>query len=397
VTPLSASREEVVARARELAVSLRARAAACEAARRLPRETIADLGALGLTRLLRPAALGGLEADLHTLARVGEELARGCASTAWCLAIFATTNRLVGLFPEAAQREVWRDAGDVLAVAVHAPSGTAVRAERGGAAGFRVGGRWRFASGCEHASWAVVTAVVQRRPPGPLPDVRGFLVPASDARVEDTWFAAGLRGSGSHDLVVPDAFVPAHRVVRVVDLVAGRAPGAAVHGGPLYRLPVIPTLALAVAGPAVGLAREAIEQFRGRSLDRRPGYAASVQATRASTHARLAGAIADVDAASLVLERAIARLEAAAGAGPLEPPVLARARLDAAWTVAACARVVDALFADGGAAALLDASPIQRGFRDVHAIAAHAALHEASAAELYGRLLLGLPADAVLF
>jgi 3-hydroxy-9,10-secoandrosta-1,3,5(10)-triene-9,17-dione monooxygenase len=388
----------LVGHARALAPRLRARAAACEAARSVPSETIAELGTLGLTRLLRPAALGGLEVGLGTLARVGEELARGCASSAWCLALFATTNRLVALFPPPAQRDVWTaDDGDVLAVAVHAPTGTAVAEERAGTPGFRVTGRWQFASGCQHASWVVMTATVQHAAPGPLPDVRCFLVPAPEVRVEDTWSAAGLRGTGSHDVVVQSAFVPAHRVLRLVDAAGGRAPGTALHAGPLYRLPIIPTLALAVAGPAIGVAREAIEQFRERSFERRSGYGASVLAARATTHARLARALIDVDAAWLVLERAIARLDAAARAGTVERPVQARARLDAAWAVATCARVVDDLFADSGAAALLDASPVQRGFRDVHAIAAHGALHMPAAAEVYGRLVLGLPADAVLF
>ena len=389
--------DELLARAQALVPRLRTRAVACEAARTLPPETIADFRALGLTRILQPARLGGFELGLRTLARVGEELARGCASSAWCLALFATGSRLLGLFPEAAQREVLDGSGEALLATLYAPTGTAAPTERDGLNGFVVEGRWQYASGCDHASWVMVTATVEHGAPRPLPDVRCFLVPATEAKIEDTWFSAGLRGTGSHDVVVRGAFVPAHRVLAVVDVARGTAPGTRINPGALFRLPVIPTLALAVAGPAIGLAREAIERFRERSLERRPGYGTAIQSSRATTHVRLARAIAETGSARLVLERAASDLEEAAAAGPVDRLDQARARLDAALAVAACTRVVDDLFAESGAGALLDASPIQRAFRDVHAIGAHAALQVEPAAEIYGRLLLGLPPEAVLF
>jgi 3-hydroxy-9,10-secoandrosta-1,3,5(10)-triene-9,17-dione monooxygenase len=394
---LPSSVNELMAGARALVPELRERALACEAARTLPPETVADLRALRLPRILQPARRGGLELGLRALARVGEELAQGCGSSAWCLALFGTSSRLVGLFPGPAQDEVLGGDGDALVTAVHAATGTATADHRDGGPGFRLEGRWQYASGADHATWMALTATVQHPAPRPLPDVRCFLVPAAEVKIDPTWSAFGLRGTGSHDVVVDGAFVPAHRVLALIDVARGAPPGAAVNPTPLYRLPIIPVLALAVAGPAIGLALECITEFRERSFARRPGFGASVQATRTTTQVRLARAMIEVDAARSVLDLAIGDLEAAAATGPVDRLAQARARLDAAWVVATSARVVDDLFADSGAGAGVDSSPLQRAFRDVHAIAAHGALQFDPAAEVYGRLVLGLSADAALF
>jgi alkylation response protein AidB-like acyl-CoA dehydrogenase len=389
-------REDVlIARARDLVPDLRRRARACEERRSLPLETVADFRAAGFPRVLQPTRFGGYELGLASLVAILREVGRGCGSSAWCLALFATHNRLVGLFDERAQREVFGDDGDALIAAIYTPSGTAAPIGTEPGRGFRVTGRWRFASGCDHGTWVAVAARVQPSA-GPIADIRTFLIPAGDFGIEDTWFAAGLRGTGSKDVVVNDVFVPTHRVVSFVDVVRGSSPGVAVNRSSLFRLPLFPVLALVAGGPALGLAHGAIDAFRELEAGRAAGHG---RATHPIGPARLAEATAGVEAAELYLQRGVDDLTRRVAAGEyLTRGQRARYRLDGAWVVAACLRAVDGLFRASGASALFDASPLQRAFRDLHAMAAHNLLQLDAAADLFGRLDLGLspPSDPLL-
>jgi 3-hydroxy-9,10-secoandrosta-1,3,5(10)-triene-9,17-dione monooxygenase len=382
--------DALIARARELGPTLRARARACEERRTLPLETVADLRAAGLFRLLQPSRFGGYELDLSALLAIARELARACPSTAWCLALFATHNRLVGLFDERAQQEVFGDTEEALVAAVFAPTGTATPCRRDGEAGFRVSGRWQFASGCDHGAWVAVAARVAGAEGGPIPDVRCLLVSAADCRIEDTWFAAGLRGTGSKDVLTEDVFVPAHRALSFLDIARGAPPGAAINTSPLFRLPIVPVLSLAVAGVALGTARGALEAFRDRARSSRTGLPGTLLAERAPSHIRFAEATAEIEAAALVTERAAEDLAGAAADGRLSPARHAHCRLSGAFAVRSCTQAVDRLFTAAGAGALFDTSPLQRAFRDLHAMSIHAALRFDDAAELMGRIEFGL-------
>ena len=391
-TTLRPTPEDLIARARALAPEIRKRAQACEDRRSIPPETVADFRAAGLFRVFQPARFGGYELGLGTLIEIAREIGRGCGSTAWCLALFATHSRLVGLFDERAQREVFGDSADPLVSAVFAPSGMATPVGDGPEAGFRVSGRWRFASGCDYAEWIAVAARLDRAVEGPILDARFFLIPAGQFRIEDTWFAAGLRGTGSKDLVVEDAYAPAHRTLPFIDVARGRAPGSAVNTSPLFRLPIIPTLAMAMGGPALGLAESAIDTFRDAV-----SKGAAAQSRQVASQMRLGEAVASVDAAGLLLLRDVEDLERrSAGGERLGPAQRARYLLGAAFVVRSCTRAVDRLFAVSGASALFDSSPLQRTFRDLHAMSAHTALQFDAATELFGRIELGLPPGSPL-
>lgn len=391
-TTLCPSPEDLIARARALVPELRKRAQACEDRRSVPPETVADFRAAGFFRLFQPARFGGYEVGLGTLIEIAREVGRGCGSTAWCLALFATHSRLVGLFDERAQQEVFGDSADPLVSAVFAPSATATPVGDGPEAGFRVSGRWRFASGCDYAEWIAVAARLDRAAEGPITDARFFLIPAGEFRIEDTWFAAGLRGTGSKDLVVEDAYAPAYRALSFIDVARGRPPGTAVNTSALFRLPIVPMLAMAMGGPALGLAEAAIDTFRDRMSE-----GAAAQSRQVASQMRLGEAVASVDAAGLLLRRDVEDLERrSAGGERLGPAQRARYLLDAAFVVMSCTRAVDRLFAVSGASALFDSSPLQRAFRDLHAMSAHTALQFDAAADLFGRIELGLPPGSSL-
>jgi len=388
----SARSEELIACARDLASELRARAPECDARRSLLPATVADFRKAGFLRILQPAPFGGYELGLPTLIDVTRELGRGCGSSAWCLALFALHNRLVGLFDERAQREVFGDGGDALLAAVFAASGAATPAGKGPGVGYRVTGRWRFASGCDHADWLAVTARVAHRSDRPIPDVRCFLVPGGQFRIEDTWFVAGLRGTGSKDVIVEDVFVPAYRALSFFDVARGVPPGSAVNASPLFRLPLSPVLALAAGGPALGLAQAAIQAFRSRAGAGASGTRDAPARQSATDQRSLAEAVVVVDAAAQLLHRDVEDLTRALAAGErVSQGQRARYLLDGAFVVTSCSRAVDRLFTASAADVLFNGSPLQRAFLDLRAMSVHSTLRLDAATEMFGRIELGLP------
>ncbi len=379
---------EFLSAARNLVPVLRDRAQQAESLRRLPDETIQDLRGAGLFRMLQPTAFGGLERGVDEFGAVVAEIGRGCGSTGWCLSILGVHNWFLALFEEDAQRDVWGPSPDTLFTTSFAPTGQVV-AENGG---YRLKGRWQFASGCDHSDWVAVGAQVPHDEPRPIPDFRSFLVPMRDVRIDDTWFVAGLKGTGSKDLVIEDAFVPAYRTLSLPDAAMGNAPGSKVNHAPLYQIPFGSFLALGVTPAATGIARAALEAFTERTRERVMAYSDRKMVEQVPAQIRLAESSVEIETAELLIARTCREVMERAGTEEsTQIDVRARVRRDLAYVVRLSTRAVDRLFEVSGAHALFDSSPIQRAFRDLHAMAAHPFTNWDMNAELYGRTALGLP------
>ena len=164
------------------------------------------------------------------------------------------------MYPEQAQEEYWATGANTLCAGGFNPAGaTSVTAVDGG---YRLSGQWDFASGCDAATWVLVMGA------GPA-GVLMFLVPRSDFAIQDTWFASGLRGTGSKDIVIHDAFVPGHRALSVTDMQEARTPGRLVHDTAKYRIPLFSAVSYALAAPMVGMAQGAVETFQA-AMQHRP-------------------------------------------------------------------------------------------------------------------------------
>src|SRR6202048_28839 len=239
--------DELKTAIRSLLPRIRARAAECERARSVPAETVAELRELGFYKLVQPSGYGGYEQDFAILADLMMELAGACASTAWVCGLLAAHQWMVGTFPAQAQRDVWRTNPDATFCGSYAPVTEAVP----DAGGFRLSGRWGFASGCDNSSWAICGA----RPPAAAdrPGQPAFLlVPASDYAIEDTWDVIGLAGTGSKTLVLKDVFVPEYRVLLFDDAASGRTPGSRLYSNRFYAVPVYCQVSACLAAPAIG-------------------------------------------------------------------------------------------------------------------------------------------------
>jgi alkylation response protein AidB-like acyl-CoA dehydrogenase len=375
-------REECVKRAAELVPVLRERAPQAEALRCIPQETIDDLCRADLLRVPVPARFGGLGLDFDSILTVAAELGRGCGSTAWCYGVWAGDSWVVGMYPAQAQEEFWATSANTLCASCLNPTGaTSVTAVAGG---YRLSGQWDFASGCDAATWVLVMGA------GPA-GVLGFLVPRSDFVIHDTWFACGLRGTGSKDIVIRDAFVPEHRALSTTDMQEARTPGRVVHDTANYRIPLFSAASYGLAAPMVGIAQGAVEAFQSAMQQQASAPRGGPVAQRTGVQVRLAEAAMEAWTARLIMLQDIHEILARARRN--EMPTLEerlRARRNQAYVATLCVRAVNRLFEGSGGHALFDTSPLQRFHRDVHAASHHVSLSWDTASEQYGRVLLGL-------
>ena len=217
---------------------IESRAMATEKACRVPAENIAALRAIGYFDIVKPARFGGYEHDFDVLVDLNIELAKSCASTAWVAGLLAAHQWLIAGFPEAAQRDVWDDNPDAVACGSYAPAAKAVRAD----GGWRLSGRWSFASGCDNAQWSLCAALLPSETDETKLAPAFLLVKAADYIIDDTWNVVGLAGTGSKTLVLNDVFVPAHRVLIFAETTSGQTPGAKLYADDAVQYPVLPCI-----------------------------------------------------------------------------------------------------------------------------------------------------------
>jgi 3-hydroxy-9,10-secoandrosta-1,3,5(10)-triene-9,17-dione monooxygenase len=376
---------DVLAAVTDLLPQLRERAQQAEDLRRLPAENVAALQAAGFFRLLQPLRYGGLEASPVDFYRAVRTIASGCGSTGWVAAVLGVHPWHLALFDDRAQQEVWGTDAATLVSSSYAPMGRA----SGEGPGFRFSGRWSFSSGCDHAQWVLLGGLVMGDDGSPS-DFRTFLLPRDDYAIEDVWDTVGLRGTGSNDIVVTDAFVPEHRTLSFLDTGRCYGPGQAVNDGPLYRLPFASVFSCSVSAPIIGMAQGAYDAYVAWTRGRVRASTGIRAADDAFNQLRIAQAANLIDTAFGQLERNIGEELTVAGAGEKIPmPLRVRVRRDQVAATGAAISAVDRLFESAGGGALRSGTPIQRFWRDAHAGRAHAINDPEVAQVLFAKYELG--------
>jgi alkylation response protein AidB-like acyl-CoA dehydrogenase len=366
----------VLTRAREIAGLARGMADQIDSARRLPAELVEALRDSGLLRAGAPIEAGALELPAGTALRCAEEVARGDASAGWCVSIGITSTLLVAYLPPQSRDELFGD-GRGLAAGVWAPQGKATRVP----GGVVVSGRWAFCSGITHADVLFAGCVLDDKP-------AVVALPTEQLQILDTWHTLGLRGTGSHDTVAEEVFVPDERVLSIFD--------GPVIDRPLYRFPPFGFFAACITAAAMGNARAAIDDFIDLA-DTKKGVAASrTLAQRSTIQVAVATADSALEAARAGYYQAIESAWQAAEDGP-SVPLAARTRLRLAATHGArvSADVVRSMYDLAGGSAIYDGAPLQRRLRDAFTATAHFQVNEASR-ELPGRILLGQASEAAM-
>ncbi|MGL4967734.1 MAG: acyl-CoA dehydrogenase family protein [Inquilinus sp.] len=382
----SAGLERMLAEIRGLAPQIAARVQEFEAARRTPPDLVETLRSIGVFRIFAPRSHGGLELELPQAAEVITALSRIDGSVGWTAMIGSASAMFLPLLPRETYDWILRDRPDVICAGSIVPAGTAEPAPGGG---WRVSGRWPFASGCQHADWILGFCVMTRdgRPiPGPggeagPPMIRGFALPARDWQVEDTWHVAGLKGTGSHHVSLHDALVPEENVF---DILAGQP----CLRGPLYQA-VRQLLPLLHGAFSVGMAEGALAELIALACTGRQQLRAPVPMRESEVFQSDLGRIAaEVRAARAYLRAQVESHWRHALAGTLKDDALhAEGTQAGIWIASTCVRAADACFTLAGGAALYDSSPLQRRMRDQHVAAQHAAVHQRHYVDA-GRVLL---------
>ncbi|MDD3798884.1 MAG: acyl-CoA dehydrogenase family protein [Novosphingobium sp.] len=247
--------EELVARARAMVPVLKERARKCVADRDVPAESIAEFQEAGFFKILQPKRWGGYEMHPNVFYDVQKTLAEGCMSTGWMYGVVGCHPYELALFHDEAQQEVWSEDTSTLVSSSYQPVGKVTHAE----GGYRLSGRWGFSTGSVHCKWVVLGAMVPPKNEGDAPDMRAFLLPRKDYTIDrDAWQVFGLQGTGSHDVIVDDVFVPAHRTHRAIDGFLCTNPGQKENDGALYTLPWAQVFMRSVSTAAFGGARAAV-------------------------------------------------------------------------------------------------------------------------------------------
>jgi 3-hydroxy-9,10-secoandrosta-1,3,5(10)-triene-9,17-dione monooxygenase len=381
----------MVARAKALVPQLRDRAAKTEELRRLPPETERDLHDTGLFRIVQPKRVGGSELDYVALVDCAEALGQGDASAAWNFANLASHHWMLAMFDKRAQDLIWsKDVNALIASSFIFPAGRARKVE----GGYRLSGSWPFSSGVDSSEWNMLASVVSSDDEADGIEYRLFLLPKNDYRIIDTWHSSGLRGTGSNDVEVDDAFVAESMTVAVSDLTGGPTPGSAANPNALYALPVFSLFPYVLSGVAVGNAQACLDDYVDVARHRASTYNRTKLGDLQSTQIKIAEASAKIDAARLIMRSTCIAAMADARSGHV-PDVAAKTRLrrDGAYSVNLCTEAVSLLFAASGARGLSTSGALQRQFRDAHAINSHVAFNFDAAGTNYGRVALGLPSE----
>jgi 3-hydroxy-9,10-secoandrosta-1,3,5(10)-triene-9,17-dione monooxygenase len=382
--PASNTHKAVLTRVRELTAGFRDRAAAAEQARTLPKESVDALLGAGITRILIPPRFGGYGLDLDTWFEVVREIAKADASHGWCASLMIHHPHYVSQFPEPAQQAVWADGLDISIAASIQPIGRVATAE----GGYRISGEFPFASGVNHSQWVMVGCLVDA--PGGGVEAKFFLIGPKHFKVKDTWFTSAMQATGSNTIVCDDVYVPESHTLALSDAREGKTPGGKLHSHPIYRAPWISYAPLTFTIPMLGAALGAYEMFREWTKSRSAGRGGAALAELTSIQVRLARAAADLDAAELLVRRALDVAQA-----PVPPSLNARARTmrDCVRVAEFCVGVIDTLMAMSGTAGFAASHPIQRAWRDIHFAAMHVALNPEQGFSHFGRLEFDLPRD----
>jgi 3-hydroxy-9,10-secoandrosta-1,3,5(10)-triene-9,17-dione monooxygenase len=385
-TVAAVDREALIARAREIRPLLQKNAGQTDSLRRLPDEVVRALRDSGMCRLMVPKRFGGYQTSIRTYIEVMAELGQGCGSSAWVASLVNICEWLAALFPERAQHDVWGPDPDAWIAGSLAPNGLAVPVD----GGWRVTGRWPWASGSMHAQW-VACGIHMENERGEMTNLGLCLMPIADVTVEDTWFMVGMKGTGSNTIAAKEAFVPEHRFLPYPQAFQGQYRTEHVDE-PVYRVALVPVTVLILAGSQLGAARAALDYVVSKSKTRGITHTTIArQADSAGFQMLVADAAMKIDTAFLHALRAADDLDRAGDAGR-HPDLTerARVRMDTSLVAKYAREAVELLVQAHGTSSMGDHNPLQRIWRDVHVASHHAITEWQVNLEVYGKALLGV-------
>ena len=352
---------ETLEAVRALVPGIAARVDEIEDGRRVPPDLVEALTTAGCFRSLVPHSHGGAALSLPDHMRVLGELAGGDGSVGWTTMIGSAAPAILGMLPRPTFDAIYSAGPDVILAGAFNPGGSATAVD----GGFRVAGRWTFASGCQHADWFIAHCFVDD---GRQPPLLMTVLPAADVEIKDTWWVSGLRGTGSHDFVVDDMFVPEERTFSVVE-------GRPNIDGPLWRIPELSASTFMFGAVALGIAKGAMDELVALATGKVPAFSQAALAANPLFQNQFGEAEAGLRAARAALyTEAVGAWAKASEGSPFTPEDRARIRATTTWVARTAASIVDTAYNAGGGTSLQASCPLQRRHRDIHALTQHFAL-----------------------
>lgn len=387
-----ADAEALIAAARALSPTARDDAESAEKARKLSPRVYAAMRDAGFLRILLPRRFGGYELDLETAIEVILELSAACGSTGWVASCGISHQWMVAQFPLACQEEIWADGPDKLVVTSFPATGSCRRVD----GGFRIGGTWRYASGCDYADVALLGVALPAAGDGEHATPGFVVVPMSECGIAQDWDTMGLAATGSHAVTAEDVFVPEHRSLPAEVFVSTDTPGQAAFETNLGRYPVFSLGAHGLSATAVGCLQGALDQFAALLADwqvRGSGVGAGARVAEfPAVQMRVGHAAIALKAARTLM---FGQIEDTRRAVMDRGALLDRAerlenRVVQAYVVQLALQGLDALWGATGATGIHNAEPVQRAWRDAHAVSHHAFFNWDVHSAMYGQARLGI-------
>lgn len=381
-----AIRDQLMTRATELVPLLAANALRTEQERRVVEENIVAMSDAGLFRMMVPKRYGGYQVSIRTSLDIVSIVAEGCGASAWVLSLINNAAWVVGLMSTQAQDEIFGADPAARAAGVIAPSAQTRRVE----GGLIVSGKWFWASGSLHATWGMLGVLEHDAKGKPAGQFLAF-VPMSELTIQYTWYASGMKGTGSNCLVAEEVFIPDHRLLSLEAAVNGRYL-TSHRDESLYRSAFIPVVVLSLVGPQLGLARAALKHVIGAAGERNIPYTIyGRQVDSPAFQLQVAEAAMKIDTAHLHAYRAADDVDRAAASDDyLDFDARARVRADAGYVAKTVTEALNTLVSAHGAGSFAESNPMQRIWRDANTAARHAFVLPPVCEELYGKVLLGV-------
>ncbi|MBB4632686.1 acyl-CoA dehydrogenase family protein [Sphingosinicella soli] len=382
-------RETMIQRARDMIPRLIERAERQADHRRILPETMTEMVEAGLFRVLQPKRWGGYELDPGTFAEVQFALSEGDASVGWVYGVVGVHSWHLALFDDRAAQDVWGSDSSVLIGSPYAP-GTARPVDDG----YIFNGRWKFSSGSEYCGWTFLGGIVDPEKTAGRPfleaDYRTFLLPRQDYEIVDTWHVNGLKGTGSHDIIVKDMFVPAYRTLDFRDVWKRETPGQTINANPLYKLPFVQVFHRAVSNASIGALQGMLNAFLEYGAKR---VGAMGMATVDDPDALLAAAAAasGIDEMKLVLHRNFDLMAARAENGEsISQAEALQFRYQCSSVPDRCLDLARALYKASGSGGVYTDRSIGRYYNDLMVAAQHGSNNGAGYGRVWGKKMFGL-------
>lgn len=340
----------------------------------------------GLLKLTTPRRYGGYEVNQRTFTSVLTELARADGSTGWSVMLLNIGNLYTSTLSLKAQDDMWGANPDSNACTVLAPQGKAMRVE----GGYRVSGRWGYASGSFAATHGLHGVLVEQ-PDGSFRHALALICPGQWS-VERSWYPIGMRGTGSDTVVVEDQFVPEHRIQYFEDMVEGNYQTPFYEIEPRSRAPFLPAGTIIFAAVLLGLGKAAFEQSVERMKKKGVVGTAYTESRESPTHqTAVARASGLLDCAELLVHRSSFDIDdhVLHGAGQMDELTRARVRHDTGMVVELVTEAVDLLLKAAGSSSYLEDTPLSRIYCDLGMGGSHVHATPGIARDNYGKLLLG--------